>query len=90
MTLPNIEVSQEQFIRIKARLFVRRHEIGFISSVYDQDGDHIDPHFSWHPCNCCGSSLGGDRYKITARYLPNDEIVTLSGLCVDCYIELVS
>lgn len=30
--------------------------------------DDPDPHFSWSPCDGCGSDLGGDRYKHT-RYV---------------------
>ena len=27
------------------------------------EGDARDPHFSWSPCDCCGSPLGGDRFE---------------------------
>jgi hypothetical protein len=27
-------------------------------------GEHVG--FSWKPCECCGSHLGGDRYSLTA------------------------
>jgi hypothetical protein len=23
-----------------------------------------EPYFSWHPCEACGSTLGGDRYDV--------------------------
>ena len=28
----------------------------------DKEGD--EPHFSWSPCGCCGSRLGGNRMKL--------------------------
>jgi hypothetical protein len=30
------------------------------------DIEDDDPHFSWKPCEGCGSPLGGDRYAATA------------------------
>lgn len=29
-------------------------------------GEDDEPHFSWSPCECCGSQLGGDRHKAAA------------------------
>lgn len=31
-----------------------------------EHGDTLDPHFSWSPCDCCGDTLGGDRYECEA------------------------
>jgi hypothetical protein len=30
------------------------------------DGDTDDQGFQWSGCDCCGSSLGGNRYNVTA------------------------
>jgi len=41
---------------------------GFVA-VTERFGDYNEirePHFSWKPCNGCGSGLGGDRYDYTA------------------------
>jgi hypothetical protein len=38
--------------------------------------------FSWHRCESCGSSLGGDRYAAHG-FNENEEIVHLD-VCVDC------
>lgn len=29
-------------------------------------GNPMEPHFSWEPCQGCGSTLGGDRYDYLA------------------------
>lgn len=47
-----------------------------------------EPHFSWHPCECCGSGLGGDRHP--AHGVDHDgEIVHLS-ICTDCLLYLAN
>lgn len=35
------------------------------------DGGEYDCHFSWNPCDFCGSKLGGDRYDsvLMDRYI---------------------
>lgn len=52
-----------------------------------------EPSFSWKPCECCGSALGGDRY-IATGILNDDPILGKNvmfeySICVDCmyYIE---
>lgn len=53
------------------------HELGHdypirVIDSFRQDEDKYDfvpeidePHFSWSACNQCGSTLGGDRHKIS-------------------------
>lgn len=41
---------------------------GFIART-ERFGDYNEikePHFSWSPCDGCGSGFGGDRYEYTA------------------------
>jgi hypothetical protein len=36
------------------------------STIYGESGEVLDnkePLFSWSPCDCCGSDLGGDRFE---------------------------
>lgn len=40
-----------------------------------------EPSFSWSPCECCGSSLGGDRHP--AHGLIDGNLVHFS-VCSDC------
>jgi hypothetical protein len=47
-----------------------------------QGRESCDPWFSWHPCECCGSPLGGSREYLYARNEAN-EIVQFE-ICVDC------
>ncbi len=42
-----------------------------------------EPFFSWSPCDCCGSSLGGDREHATG-WNPTEESVQEYTICVDC------
>ena len=30
-----------------------------------------EAHFSWHPCQGCGSTLGGDRFDVELLHLSN-------------------
>lgn len=56
--------------------------IEFIST-----GEHAG--FSWHACECCGSTLGGDRYAwsgillAASSYTGADERIE-GTCCVDC------
>jgi len=47
-----------------------------------------EPWFSWSPCECCGSTLGGDR--VSAHGVDaNGEIIHFSA-CVDCMCYLAN
>ena len=41
------------------------------------------PSFSWRPCECCGSRLGGDRYHTTG-FNPEMKEVYEYEICEDC------
>ena len=52
----------------------RWHGWGF-SPQTERNGDDNEikePHFSWSPCDGCGSSLGGDRYDYIAYQIRKD------------------
>ena len=56
----------------------------FVSAKYDEDGDHLDPHFgTW--CDECGFTIAGDRFDCVGRDT-KDEICE-STLCLDCYTK---
>ena len=42
-----------------------------------------EPWFSWRRCNCCGSTLGGNRETMHAVD-PDGNILHVGGVCVDC------
>ena len=41
-----------------------------------------EPWFSWSPCECCGSTLGGDRYRMIA--VDEDREIVEYAVCSDC------
>lgn len=48
-----------------------------------------EPYFSWEPCECCGSTLGGNRYKFSGIIADTEneqinESYTFS-CCTDCF-----
>ena len=50
-----------------------------------------EPSFSWAPCECCGSSLGGDRYP--AHGIDPDDAngsVVHLDVCADCLMYLAN
>jgi hypothetical protein len=49
----------------------------------DYDESHGDPYFSWHPCECCGGTLGGNRIDVLANC--GDSEVREYAICEDCY-----
>jgi hypothetical protein len=48
----------------------------------DLDCEQGEPWFSWRPCQCCKSHLGGSREYLYARDR-NDELVQFT-ICEDC------
>jgi len=53
--------------------------------MHDDNGDYAnEPYFSWSPCDCCGTTLGGHREDCIA-YNPNTkEIQGDYRICEDC------
>ena len=51
-------------------------------ALVESGGITEEPYFSWFPCQCCGSGLGGNRYPAHALDA-NNEIVHFV-VCVDC------
>lgn len=43
-----------------------------------------EPYFSWQPCDCCGSSLGGDRYDCNGYNPTTKEIQDGYSVCTNC------
>ena len=41
-----------------------------------------EPHFSWSSCECCGSTLGGDREPAHGR--DKDGAIVHFAICQDC------
>ena len=69
--------------------FIAREQITFLSTscqeldqLGNEDAPEREPWFSWSPCECCGSHLGGNREYLYARDA-SDEIVQFT-ICEDC------
>lgn len=45
-----------------------------------------EPHFSWRRCECCGSTLGGNRHYAHGR--DKDGRLIHLGVCEDCLMYL--
>lgn len=52
---------------------------------HDSNGDYEpEPYFSWHACDCCGSTLGGDREDCIGYNPTTKQIQGNYSVCVDC------
>jgi hypothetical protein len=60
-----------------------------LHALRDAEGDALDPHFSWSPCECCGDSLGGNRYDCEALAIEEGSLVQLDNctVCPDCVVK---
>lgn len=93
--MPDIKTKQdyEEYQKTIA-MFIEREELSFLSTGTN-DGEHgdIDPWFSWRPCPCCKSPLGGMREYLWAwsgakeGYTPGIRVEF--EICQDCvyYLE---
>jgi hypothetical protein len=65
---------------------------GEIDAMQQQLYELEEPHFSWSPCQACGSTLGGDRYvahgditeKSAQFHAGNTSELIHLHVCVDC------
>ena len=64
--------------------FFKREGIQNLSTKYDEEtGENEESFFSWYPCECCGSTLGGDREHCDG-WNPTLKEVQEYTVCVDC------
>jgi len=63
--------------------FMEREGLSNLSTVSEEDGC-TEPSFSWHPCDCCGRSQGGDRYDCNGYNSNTREVQDGYSVCVDC------
>jgi len=66
--------------------FFKREGITNLSSTYDEEtGEgYMEPFFSWSPCECCGSTLGGDREECAGYNPTTKEVHGPFNVCQDC------
>lgn len=63
--------------------FFEREGLANLSTVSEEEGC-CEPFFSWSRCDCCGTSLGGDRYKCNGFNPTTREVQEYSTVCGDC------
>lgn len=73
-------MTRNQYRRYEAnvREFFEREGIENLSGEPDQEG-----FFSWSPCDCCGSDLGGNREHATGYNRTTNQVQEYV-VCVDC------
>lgn len=54
------------------------------SGEYDTESDYPEAYFSWQPCECCGSPLGGNREDYIGFNQETGEVQGPYSICVDC------
>ncbi len=59
------------------------HGLNNLSAKSDDNGT-MEPFFSWHPCQCCGDPLGGDRYECDGYNGRTKEVEKYEYICTDC------
>jgi hypothetical protein len=63
--------------------FMEREGLANLSTVSEEEGC-TEPYFSWRPCHCCGSHLGGDRYDCNGYNPTTKEVQDGYSVCQDC------
>ncbi len=78
-------MNAKQYQRYEAAVaeFFDREGLANLSTVEDADG-FDEPSFSWHPCDCCRRSQGGDRYKCNGFNPTTAEVQDGYDVCPDC------
>jgi hypothetical protein len=89
--MPDIKTKQDyaEYQKSVAK-FIARENLSFLSTGTDtkpeDEGGNPDPWFSWRPCECCGSPLGGNREYLFAW---SGKTRVQFEICEDCvyYLE---
>ncbi len=66
--------------------FFKREGITNLTGTYDEETGEgsMEPFFSWYPCQCCGSTLGGDREECSGWNPTTKEVHGPFTVCMDC------
>jgi len=74
----------EQYERDVAA-FMKSEGLNCLSVAVDSGAEATsEPYFSSRQCDCCGSTLGGDRYKCSGFNPTTQEIQDDYEVCTDC------
>ena len=61
--------------------FMKKEQLNNLSRMIDDDND--EPFFSSQPCDCCGTTLGGNRIKASGFNAETNEVEEYE-ICIDC------
>ena len=70
--------------------FFTAEGINCLSTIEVADEDPAEPYFSWRACECCGSSLGGDREDCNGYNPKTKEIQGPYSVCTDCLLYITN
>jgi len=75
-------MTREEYTSYEKRVaaFFEREGITNLSTDYEKNGE---AYFSWRPCDCCGTPLGGNRKHATG-YNPTTKEIYEYEVCQDC------
>jgi hypothetical protein len=92
----NLEECREEDISTRTTdEFLEIEQIRLITSTYSEEPEECvgcgsvinpDPCFSWYSCECCLSTLGGNRYHVIT--ITDSDNIICFDVCEDCYIKL--
>lgn len=78
-------MNKQEYTEYKARVekFITDNKIEVYAPDINEQGENISG-FSWQPCECCGSPLGGDRFSMIYKTDRTDNTVSTFQVCIDC------
>ncbi len=73
-------MTKEEYVEYKQTVaeFFEREGIANLSSMSHES------FFSWRPCQCCGTGLGGDREEANGYNPTTQEVQTYDCICIAC------
>jgi hypothetical protein len=70
-------------VRVNRFLAENKVKPGCFNNV---DAENPEPYFTWRPCGCCGSRLGGNRERY--NFATTDSMEFEAEVCTDCVYYL--
>jgi len=65
-------------------------DIGEFNEAIRSGDESCESHFSWKPCDLCGSTFGGDREHWHAIDDESGELICGDSACIDCAVYFVA
>lgn len=79
-------MNAQQYADYQKRVAEFLHEHNIKPGCYGPKDCDAEPYFSWSPCPCCGSSLGGNRELYTFAVIHGGTVS--AAICTDCVYYL--